>query len=80
MGKKGLLIFVKNAELGKTKTRVAQTVGDELALGTYKFLLKHTQKIIHSLKSIDRILFYSDRILSKGDLFVDAEYQKQVQR
>ena len=38
-----LLIFTRNPELGKCKTRLAATVGDENALEIYKFLLKKNE-------------------------------------
>ena len=43
--KKALIIFTRNPELGKVKTRLAKTIGDEAALEIYKFLLSHTEKI-----------------------------------
>ena len=40
-----LIIFTRNPELGKCKTRLAATVGNENALDIYKFLLQHTFNI-----------------------------------
>ena len=45
MNKNLLLIFTRNPELGKVKTRLAKTVGDETALEIYKFLLQKTREI-----------------------------------
>ena len=56
-----LIIFIKNPKLGKVKTRLAVTVGDEKALSIYKKLLDFTQKLAISL-SCERMLFYSDEI------------------
>ena len=53
-----LLIFIKNPELGKVKTRLASTVGDERALQIYQALLGHTRKIAMEVDA-DRLLFYS---------------------
>ena len=40
-----IIIFVRNPELGRVKTRLAKAIGDEAALETYKILTKHTAKI-----------------------------------
>ena len=45
MSKNLLLIFTRNPELGKVKTRLAKTIGAEKALAIYKFLLAHTKKV-----------------------------------
>ena len=45
MSKNLLLIFTRNPELGKAKTRLAKTVGNETALEIYKFLLNRTKDI-----------------------------------
>jgi len=42
MSKDLLMIFTRNPELGKVKTRLAKTTGNEAALEIYKFLLHHT--------------------------------------
>jgi len=44
-----LLIFTRNPELGKVKTRLAKDVGDEAALNIYKFLLDHTVAVTKNL-------------------------------
>jgi len=46
MGKALLIIFVKNPVLGKAKTRLAATVGEEAALAIYKRLLERTKSIL----------------------------------
>ena len=47
--KSALIIFTRNPELGKCKTRLARTVGDEDALAIYKVLLQHTVEISKDL-------------------------------
>lgn len=75
--KKALLIFTRNPELGKCKTRLAATVGDEKALEIYVFLLKHTVEITKSL-AVDKFVFYSENV-QKEDLW-DAEiFRKKAQ-
>lgn len=39
-----LIVFAKNPELGKVKTRLAKDVGEEEALRIYKLLLDHTRQ------------------------------------
>ncbi len=72
-----LLIFIKNPELGKAKTRLAATVGDERALAIYMELLKHTRKIAEETTA-DRLLFYSKFIDTKDEWVAD-KFQKQLQ-
>ena len=72
-----LIIFIKNPQLGKVKTRLAATVGDENALYIYKQLLHFTQKLSLSLK-VSRALFYSDELNLEDDWSNDA-FQKNVQ-
>ncbi len=44
-GNNGLIIFARRPVLGKVKTRLAATLGDEKALDIYKRLLIHTRNI-----------------------------------
>jgi rSAM/selenodomain-associated transferase 1 len=75
--KKLLLIFTRNPELGKAKTRLAKTVGDETALKIYKFLLKRTRDV--SLKvSSDKAVYYSVKI-RENDIWDKNTYQKHQQ-
>ena len=41
-----LLVFTRNPELGKVKTRLAKGVGEENALTIYKDLLQHTHDVV----------------------------------
>lgn len=56
-----LIIFVRNPEAGKVKTRLASTLGDEKALAIYKELLAHTRKVC-SGASAERFVFYAETI------------------
>ena len=47
--KNRIIVFTRNPELGKVKTRLAKTLGDQSALDIYKFLLQHTEKTIRDL-------------------------------
>ena len=57
MSKQAIIIFLKYPELGRSKTRLAATVGDQNALKIYKELLEHTHQITKNL-SCDSFLFY----------------------
>ena len=73
---KALLIFIKNAELGKVKTRLAQTVGDAKALDIYKALLEHTRTIALTT-SAECLLFYSS-FIEYQDEWSNDHFQKQL--
>ena len=53
-----LIIFTRNPELGKCKTRLAATIGDQNALEVYQFLLDHTVSITQDLP-FDKSLEYN---------------------
>lgn len=75
--KKALIIFTRNPELGKVKTRLAKSVGDESALNIYKFLLKHTVEITENLK-LDKYVFYSETI-HRDDIWNADIFRKKLQ-
>jgi len=54
--KKALVVFARNLELGKVKTRLAQTIGDGEALKVYRDLIAHTCGVVQSL-SVKLFLF-----------------------
>jgi hypothetical protein len=66
MNKPALIIFVRNPESGKVKTRLAKTIGHEKALRVYERLLEHTRDITKSL-SCDKFLFYADYLTEIDD-------------
>ena len=72
-----LMIFVRNPELGKVKTRLAKTVGDEMALEVYLTLLEHTRKITEDLAA-DKMVFYNGYI-NEEDLFEQHKFDKALQ-
>jgi rSAM/selenodomain-associated transferase 1 len=73
-----LLIFVRNPRLGKVKTRLAATMGDEAALKVYRQLLHHTHQVAADVDA-ERFVYYSDEI-ELGDVFHAAHFHKRVQR
>ncbi len=72
-----LLIFTRNPELGRCKTRLAATVGDETALEIYQFLLEHTVEITAQL-DLEKEVYYSEEIW-KDDIWDNNTYSKKLQ-
>ncbi len=72
-----LLIFTRNPELGKVKSRLAADVGNEIALEVYQFLLNHTKKITENL-NLDKQVWYSQNI-NPNDIWDNNTYNKQEQ-
>ncbi len=73
-----LLIFTRNPELGKCKTRLAATVGDKTALDIYNFLLDHTVKVTKDLP-LDKKVYYSEEIWDK-DIWNPTYFKKELQQ
>jgi len=72
-----LLIFIKNPVLGKVKTRLAVTIGDEQALAIYHELLRHTRETSLQIDAA-RFLYYSDHI-DLDDDWNSADFNKKIQ-
>ncbi|MEL4306656.1 TIGR04282 family arsenosugar biosynthesis glycosyltransferase [Joostella sp. CR20] len=73
-----LLIFTRNPELGKVKTRLAKTIGDEKALSIYKFLLTHTANVTQK-SSAKKVVYYSENITA-DDNWNPAHFEKKLQQ
>lgn len=76
--KQALIIFVRNPVLGKVKSRLAATVGEERALDIYKKLLLHTHTISKNL-AVDKFIFYED-FLNEKDIWENDIYKKFLQQ
>ncbi len=74
---KKLILFVKNPALGKVKTRLAQSIGDQGALKAYLKLLHYTRKIVAPLK-VEKEVRYSD-FIDVEDLWNQSEFNKELQ-
>jgi len=72
-----IIIFIKNAEKGKVKTRLASTMGDDKALQIYKALLGHTRKTVLSIPA-ERLLYYSSYI-NFDDEWPESKFHKYLQ-
>ncbi|SNQ43428.1 TIGR04282 family arsenosugar biosynthesis glycosyltransferase [Cellulophaga lytica] len=77
LNKNLLLIFTRNPELGKCKTRLAAKTGDKIALDIYKFLLNHTVAITQNLNA-DKQVHYSVAIRD-NDIWSNNIYHKKLQ-
>jgi len=77
MHKNLVLIFTRNPELGKVKTRLAKTIGNEKALDIYKILLNKTKETTQRL-NCDKAVYYSVKI-RENDIWNTETYQKHQQ-
>lgn len=75
--KNAIIIFTKNPEKGKVKTRLAASIGDDAALNIYKILLHHTANITKKIKA-DRYAFYADEI-GGDEFFHQYFFNKEIQ-
>lgn len=73
-----LILFVKNPELGKVKTRLAKSIGDEQALAIYFKLLANAFEMTEAL-ACDVAIYYGQYIDSE-DQWDNKKYQKYMQR
>jgi uncharacterized protein len=72
-----LIIFIKNPELGKVKTRLGTAIGDEKALEVYLKLLAITRDQTQSVQCIKH-LCYSEKV-DASDAWSASDYLKHVQ-
>ncbi len=73
--KNALIIFVRNPVLGKVKTRLAATIGNEKTLMLYNHLLQHTHAITKNL-TVAKFVYYADYI-NEDDLWNGNEKRLQ---
>ncbi len=74
---RALLLFVRNPEKGKVKTRLAQDLGDDKALAIYLELLDITRTVAVAIPA-ERLLFYSN-FIPENDDWPEAHFQKHLQ-
>ncbi|WCO01212.1 TIGR04282 family arsenosugar biosynthesis glycosyltransferase [Psychroserpens ponticola] len=68
MNKELVIVFVKNIKLGKVKTRLAKTIGNQAAFEVYKALVKVTELATEHLEIPIRVYF--------SDAIVDTKWEK----
>lgn len=76
--KKALIVFVRQPELGKVKTRIAQTMGNAEALAIYCQLLEHTHVVTQNL-ACHKYVYYTHSI-PLNDLWEETLYHKKIQK
>ncbi len=72
-GKSLVMVFIRNPEIGKVKTRLAKTIGDTKAFKVYLHLLNHTLSCVSPLKT-DKSIFYSDYIPKQDEWQLNGFY------
>ena len=73
-----IIVFVRNPELGKVKTRLAHSIGKHKALDVYKWLLEHTHSVLSNCK-YDCAVFFSEQIDNDG-LWNEKCFKKFIQK
>lgn len=73
-----LIIFTRNPELGKVKTRLAKKIGAEKALEIYKFLLQKTKEVTSKVTA-SKVVYYSVKVRD-NDIWPNAVFQKKQQK
>lgn len=75
-----LILFIKNPALGKVKTRLAKSIGDEKALEVYWELLNEAIKIAsHIDLNCKKEIWYSD-FINENDQIDTNTFDKKLQR
>jgi rSAM/selenodomain-associated transferase 1 len=64
MSKELLIVFVKNIKLGKVKTRLAKSIGNEGAFEVYKHLVEITEEATQKVKH-EKHIYFSDVIIDE---------------
>jgi rSAM/selenodomain-associated transferase 1 len=72
-----LMVFTKNPELGKCKTRLASTIGDEAALNVYEQLLDYTVNFARKVNA-EKYVYYSKGI-QNNDRWEESVFHKRNQ-
>lgn len=62
MSKALVIVFVKNIKLGKVKTRLAKTIGNQGAFEVYSELVQVTENATKELK-VDKRIYFSDAVV-----------------
>lgn len=72
-----VIVFTRNPELGKVKTRLAATIGDEATLAVYQKLLQHTETVLSTI-NCSIAVYYTNQI-SHNDIWNKPQYHKFLQ-
>ena len=77
MSHAALIVFTRNPELGKCKTRLAKSIGDQEALDVYKYLLQHTADVAKKV-DCNRYAYYSVKVRT-NDIWDEKHFNKKQQ-
>lgn len=77
MSKNIIIVFTRNPELGKVKTRLAATIGNEATLAVYQSLLQHTETVLSTLNN--HVAVYYTNQISHNDIWNKPHYHKYLQ-
>lgn len=72
-----LLVFIKNPQLGRVKTRLAESIGEEAALAVYLKLLHYTRTISEKVDA-ERFVYYAD-FIDWLDQWSENHFNKKLQ-
>lgn len=72
-----LIVFIKNPEIGKAKTRLAAEVGDQKALKIYRQLLSYTRSIAKKI-DVERQVWYSSYV-QENDEWAKEGFEQHLQ-
>lgn len=78
MENKLVLVFTRNPELGKVKTRLAETIGKQNALEVYVYLLAHTKNCISQVNATKRVLY--SEVITIHDVWDNSLFEKEIQQ
>jgi len=78
MSEEVLIVFVKNPELGKVKTRLAKSIGDAQALAIYLKLLNSCFELTEAIEH-DVVIYYNNYVDSE-DQWNSKKYKKYLQK
>jgi rSAM/selenodomain-associated transferase 1 len=74
----GIIVFVKNPELGKVKTRLASSLGNKKALEIYIKLIEYTKTVLLHLPRVKKYVYYSSFVDLK-DNWNNEKFEKFIQ-
>jgi rSAM/selenodomain-associated transferase 1 len=75
---KGIIVFIKNPELGKVKTRLAISMGDNKALEIYNKLVGYTKQVLLQLSNTKKYVYYSS-FVDRQDDWNNDHFEKRIQ-
>jgi len=72
-----IITFTRNPELGKVKSRLAKSIGEQAALEVYIKLLEHTEHVLRQI-DCDKAVYYSVKV-REHDIWDATIFKKHQQ-